>query len=541
MDHYEVCLGTEPGSCDIVPLFSALLSTNHILTGLDLPLNTRLYATVFGYNKNKQSSIAASNYFIVDVSPPVIRDIPTFVTHPSWPEQIAVHWEKSVINLRWKFVDDESNIARHLITLATHHEGHTPVENVELEYNVNQITINLNDTNWLHNGDTYRAIATACNEAGLCTTAESDDLLIDPTPPHMGGLLSDQGWQNFVDGDNAPACNINISWYGFHDQESGIRLFYIGTGKTFSENDLSGGLVKVYVNETMKEYSTEIKLNSQLKNGDKIIVSVIAENNAGLKSSIARATYIALSSSKSDDGVDRANGILEIETHSCEIHFCNKDCTCATVGSVCTEVEAANSCNAYLSTESNPFNVSVSVFGGSAGHPQHITASSACLTAHWVTEEGLSEIKRFEWTLGLLDQPYGEGVFDLLHEDPWIDVAHFQYATHCVASQNSLKHNSQYVIYVKAWLTMDTYVIFPSEPVLIDQTPPTIRKGRYVLDSDETCVDDIEFTDLAAQIFACWDGVFYEAQGEIVSYVVSMGTKPGGKSVLCVCCFGRMV
>ena len=531
MDHYEACIGTDPGSCDAVPMFNCHLSSSHIKTGLDLPLNTRLYATVFGYNRNKQKSFETSNYFMVDVTPPEIQEIPSFLSHHSRSQKIAVQWEKSVIYLIWKFVDYESKISRYIISLAAHHEGHTPIEHVEYEHNINQVTINLNNTNWLHNGDTYRGMVTACNEAGLCTTAKSGELLIDSTPPHMGGLMSDQVWQNFVDEGNVLSCNVSLSWYGFHDHESGIPLFHIGVGRTFSENELSDGLVKIYVNETRTEYTTEIKLNSPLIDGDKFIVSVIAENTGGLKSSIARATFIALSSNKSGDQIKTSNGVLSIERHSCDNHFCNKACTCATVGSVCTDIQANGSCNALLSTESNQFNVSIRVFGTPVDYLHHITASSACLSAYWVVDAGLSDIKRFEWTLGLVDQPYGEGVFDPLHEDPWMDVAHFQNAIHCLPVPNSLKHNSQYVIHVKAWVTIDTYMIFPSKPVLVDQSAPTIRKGSSVLDSDETCDKDLDFTDLSGHLFACWDGVFYEAQGEILSFTVSLGTKPGGRFV----------
>ena len=437
-----------------------------------------------------------------------------------------------MISLVWRFADVESQISRYIVSLASHHEGHTPVENVEFEHNINHLTINLDYANWLHNGDTYRAIVTACNAAGLCTTAKSEDLLIDSTPPHMGGLRPELTWHNYVDEDNTLSSAVNLSLYGFHDQESGIHLFHIGVGRSFSESEISDGLVRINVNETNNEYTTRIKLYSPLSEGDKIVVSVIAENPAGLKSSVARSTVIALSSTQTGGQIEMANGLLEIEKHSCDVHFCNRDCTCAAIGSVCTEVLTNDSCKIIASTESNPFNVSISVYGGPVDYPHQVTASSACLSAHWIVETGLSEIKRFEWTLGLLNEPYGEGIFDLLHEDPWMDVAHFQYTVYCLSLPKRLIHNTEYVIYVKAWVTMDTYLVFSSEPVLADQTAPGIRKGRFITDSDETCDRDNDFIYWSDHIFACWDAVFYETQGEIVSYIVSLGTSPGGKFVV---------
>ena len=524
LDHYEACIGTRPDTCDVAPVFNCLLSSSYIKTGLNMPLNTNLYITVTGYNKVNLTVSKTSNYFAVDSTPPKVLINPKFVSNSSNPESTLVQSEKSTINLIWKFSDSESPITRHIVTLATHHEGHTPLEHVEFGQ-IDQLTIDLDGKNWLHNGDTYKAIVTACNAAGLCTTAESDDLLIDSTPPHMGGFETPLTWRSFLNEDNQIASEVNLTWHGFYDHESGIKRFYVGLGSTFTGNEFSNGLVEIETNGTTNEYSKPFIVRDILSD-DGVVVSIVAENNAGLMSSFARVTLLALYLTPPVP-TESAYGIFEIEKHSCDIHFCNKDCTCAVVGKGCTEVETNMTCNDVSALSDNAFSVSVTVYSGLEDNPQHITASSACISAHWTVEEGQSRIKRFEWTPGIKDEPYGEGIFDLVSENPWMDVGLFQYGIFCLPINRSLVHDTEYIIYVKTWITMESYQVFQSPPVLIDQTPPAIRKGEVLKDSDDKCDSDYDIIDWTDRMSACWTGVFYEAQGNIVHYIVGLGTSPG--------------
>ena len=526
MDHYVTCVGTIPGSCDVMPLTNCLLGSGHIQTGLNMPINTHLFVTVAGYNRNNKGVSKTSNYFVVDTSPPEILTTPTFVTNYTRFQAVSSQWEKSVIKLAWKFFDAESPIIRHVLTLVTHHEGHAPVENIELGQET-EMTINLDDTHWLKIGDTYKAIVTACNAAGLCSSSESDDLLIDSTPPHLGGFKNQMTWQNYLNESNQILSILNLSLYGFHDQESGIKYFYIGVGKTFTDNELSNGFLKLDAKIDEVDYIESFHLNGPISSDDKVVVSVIAENNAGLMSPVARATLVALTSSHSDQ-YENASGIFEIEKHSCDIHFCNKDCTCAVVGKVCTEVISNLTCSSVTPTVTNPLNVSVRVYSGLSDEPQSITASSACLSAHWYVDIGISNIKRFEWTAGLKDEPYGEGIFDLSNERPWMDTGKFQYGVHCLPTNRSLKQETGYLIYVRAWVDMNTYLIFQSPPVMVDQTPPAVRKDTFVKDTDSTCANEFDHITWTQNISACWTDVFYESQGLIIYYIVGLGTEPGG-------------
>ena len=526
MSRYEACIGTETDECDVVPRFDCLLATSHIQGGIDLPTGQELFAVVTGYNKNNQGVTKSSKHFIVDISPPEISAVPTVDTNITGFNHTKGQWEKSVLKLYWLFTDSESPITRHIVTLKTHHEGHTPVEHMEFGKE-NEITFNFDSDNWLHNGDTYTIIVTACNDAGLCTTAESkSSVVVDSTPPHVGGFLPAMTWQNKVNGQGETVSIINMTWYGFYDYESGISRYHIGVGRTFTGNELTSGLLEIDGDAHKSEQNELIHLNVGLMSVDKIIVSILAENGVGLISPIARVTLITdtLSPSPSGDVV----GSLEIEDHSCDIHFCNKDCTCAAVGRTCYQTDTNMTCNAVPETENNAYDVNVRVYTGTMGNPQTITASSSCISAYWIVDTGEANIKRFEWTTGLKDEAYGEGIFDLSKESPWIDVGKFKNSVHCLHVGQNLLHGFEYVVYLRVWVDVDTYLVYESDPLLVDNTPPAIRKGEFIKDSDDACLTDYDTIDWIDKLSACWDSVFYDVQGDVTHYLVSLGTKAGG-------------
>ena len=278
MSRFEACIGTATDECDVVPKFDCLLVTSHIQGGIDLPKGQELFAVVTGYNKNNQGVTKSSKHFIVDISPPEISVVPTVYTNITGFNHTMGQWEKSVLKLYWLFVNSESPITRHSVTLKTHHEGHTPVEHMEFGKE-NEITINLDSENWLHDGDTYTLTVTACNDARLCTTAESkSSLVVDSTPSHVGGFLPAMTWQNEVNGHGETVSIINLTWYGFYDYESGISKYHIGVGRTYTGNELTGGLLEIDVDAHTSEQNELIYLNEGLTSDDKIIVSILAEN-----------------------------------------------------------------------------------------------------------------------------------------------------------------------------------------------------------------------------------------------------------------------
>ena len=529
IDRFEACIGTSPGRCNVTPVFNCLLASSHIKTNLNMPEKTDLFVTVTAHNKNNVSVSKSSKRFRVDATPPKVLRKPLFYRKFVSHQNSSAQWEKSVLRISWKFVDNESPIIRHVITLVTHHEGHTPLEQIELG-SEDKVTLTLDDKHWLQNGDVYKALVTSCNAAGLCTTVASDGLLIDSTPPHLGGFKPPMTWDNFIDSNGTANALLNLSWYGFHDQESGIKCFHIGIGKSYSGHELSNGLLAVAANTNSSSYTSVFSVNQAIKPDDKIIVSIMAENNAGLISPVSRLTLTALATT-ANVHTQRSKGLLEIEKHSCDIHFCNKDCTCAVVGLPCTMTQTNMTCTNLQPTATNHNSVTVKVFGGMPGEQISITASSACLAAYWKVEQGESVIKRFEWSMGIKDGKPGEEIFDK-NEIPWKDVGKLKYVVHCLPQNKSLRSREMYTVYVRAWVSADQYLVFHSYPLMADTTSPSVTKGNHINDSDSTCVGDYDVIDWADTATACWDHVFIEQQGKIIYYQVALGTTPGGRANL---------
>ncbi|WAR31809.1 hypothetical protein MAR_034351 [Mya arenaria] len=501
IDHFEVCLGRQKNMCDIVPLFNALLRSNMIKSDLSLPINTFIFATVWAFNGVGMNVSSASDAILVDITAPYNKIKPSIKHDYNTIKDKTAQWEKSIIRVFWEFVDDESPILNHEISLFTHHGGHTPVERVHLG-SEKHYTINLDGSNWLHNGDIYVLVVTSCNAAGLCSTERTNDILIDSTPPHQGGLKPEMLWQNYRDASGLHS-NVSLTWYGFYDHESDILA--------------SRNCPVVSSSKTMIAHRMNNKAISHLRK--RYALAIFEPFLSGLQTIVPSSVII-----------EKQRGILELEKHSCDVQFCNKDCTCAVVGKPCIEAETNMSCveiDSFNTTDSDV--ARFAVFGGLQFQPLTITASSACLAGHWAQVEhsrNVTGIHRFEWSIGIHKQPHGEGIFDLRNEIPWVDIGLRQEFVHCLPINRSLVHGELYDIYVKTWYGPSEFAIFTSKSIKVDQTPPNVRKGRYIIEGIDNCATDIDFIFWTNEISACWSGVFSEQQSYIQHYLVALGTSP---------------
>ncbi|WAR31824.1 hypothetical protein MAR_034366 [Mya arenaria] len=309
-----------------------------------------------------------------------------------------------------------------------------------------------------------------------------------------------------------------------------LDRYFMTVSRYFSKQELSGGVLIQKHDKTSDEQHGNFTLQEALKPDNLIIVSVWTANGVGLNSSVARVSLFALSSVTSAVIIENQRGILELEKHSCGVHFCNKDCTCAVVGKPCIEVETNMSCveiDAFNTTDNEV--ARFAVFGGLQFQPLTLTASSACLAGHWTQIEHSRkdpDIHRFEWSIGIHNQPHGEGIFDLQKEFPWVDIGLRQEFVHCLPINRSLIHGELYDIYVKTWYGPNKSAIFTSESIKIDQTPPSVRRGRYIIEGIGDCATDLDFIDWTDEISACWSGVFSEQQSHIQHYSVALGTSP---------------
>jgi len=525
IDRFEVCVGRRTMECDVVYRFNALLHSNIIRSNVSLPTKTELYATVWAFNKVGMHSSGSSNGFVVDESAPILKRKPTFNIGETSTKGNTAQWDRSLLRLDWKFVDQESPITSHKLSLLTHHDGHTPVENIIIG-SQQHFLINLDGARWLNNGDRYVAVITSCNAAGLCTTERTDDLIVDSTPPHMGGLQSHipNTWNNLVDSTNATLSKIHLSWYGFYDQESKIDKYYITVSRTYYMQELSRGVYIVNHNTASQTQNVNMTLSGSLQRGDLIIVSIWAQNSVGLNSSISKTTLLTLSNSQVSP---LESGSFTVQKHSCAIHSCKKDCTCAVVGKPCVEVKDNATCSEKNRTTSD--NYKFDVFGGLSHQNVTVTASSACLAGHWNMLPTLKDtVQRYEWSLGVHNHVVGEGIFELSYESPWNDVGLTQQFVYCLPTNKSLVHKEDYVIYVRVWYDSTYFSVFTSPPIRVDHTPPSVRRGQYIIEGHPVCSRDFDFIDWTDSISACWTNVFSEQQSKIIYYSVGFGTSTNG-------------
>ena len=485
-------------------------------TNLAMPTNTPLHVTIRATNNAGLAIETSSEMFYVDDTPPVLVTKPKFNSNSGTSSTYdGYQWDPSVISLEWGFGDVGSSIVKHFITIKSHHEGNVPVDSIELG-NQYTLKVSLKSEELLMNGDSYMATVTACNAAGLCTNENSSELLIDHTPPHAGKLNLPMKWSN----ENS---NISVVWSGFVDTESDIRSYHIGVGQTYSGYELSNGMIEVaHVSSPQNTQTTNIQITRNLTADETIFLSIEVESNAGLRTSISKAAVLvmALNNMKSE-------GTLVLIKHSCDIHYCNKDCTCAVHGGKCDSVQTSSACVDLTGTSAVLPVTDVKM--GVIGKHLQFSSSISCLSSNWKTTKGSSikAVQRYEWSFGLYNATYGSGVFEL-DEPKWYDNGLRTSVTHCLSKEKHLLHRQKYVAYVRAWFSFNEFATYTSMPMTIDTSPPSVKKGSFIKDSDNTCNQDLEFTTSTDKVTACWDNVFTDQQSGVFKYRVYIGTWPGG-------------
>ncbi|XP_061166364.1 uncharacterized protein LOC133175283 [Saccostrea echinata] len=509
VEHFEWCIGTKKENCDILPYRNSFLSNDIYLPSLWLPLKTDLFVSVMAFNNVNLTTNISSHAFRVDETPPIVISQPKIHTFKSpLTEATQIQYDDSILKLSWLFSDKESRISHHFITLSSHHNKKVPYEGV-IHDNVNTIMIPFNATNRLLNGDRYSAVVTACNQAGLCTVSESQPILIDSSPPHLGGFTSEHLWQV---SDNQTSATI--SWFGFQDVESDIAFFKLSVGHTYNGGEFTNGFYQILGNQT----SATIPLyDFKPYMHNEIILSIYAINHAGLKSRTAKATVLTTMSDKSG-----LRGRFLTQRYSCKTSFCNNDCTCGVVGLKC-RFNGKNTCREVNNTHTEVF------IGSSNSSDILIQSSTTCIAGSWRSNS--SNIKRYEWTVGLVNEAPGQGIFDLQKEDPWTDNDLETSILFCLPAHKTLENNQKYILYVRAWVSGDEYGISKSKSITIKDVSPRVRRGKFISESrNEPCGVDIDFAESQWKICACWKNVFSDA--DRLLYTFRVGTSPKLDDVL---------
>ena len=516
IDHFEWCVGSHTGTCDVLDFKDCLLSNSVTFTGVSLADDKDYYVTVKATNRVGLSTSRSSMSFAVDTTPPYLVEKPHFVTsRMGISYRNNTQWDNSLLRLKWSFHSNQSPISEQIIILKSHRNGHTVLQRHTMT-NQKHITIQLSSDNLLKDGDKYTAWITACNSAGLCNHSSTDEILIDSSPPHLGGFHKNMLWET-----KDSKTEVLLQWYGFVDVESDVETYFIEVSRNYSGSELSDGPVEIpHADGSIQ--NTTLVLSDKVSNGEKIVLTIWAKNGVGLISPLGKVTVTLVATES-----NLKRGFLEIQRHSCDSHYCNNDCTCAVIGRKCTDEHMVPlHCVEETYQHSN-----LTVKFSKDSFEESMTASSKCLAMSWTFDGSNDDVLRYEWSMGLRGDKYGAGIFDKLTENVWYDVGKQKQVVHCLPNPRQLNHREEYVGYVRAWHSDHTYQTFVSDPVIVDLTPPSVRRGSYIMESIDACITETDYMNNTYAFYVCWKSVFVEREGHIIKFSLQAGTSVGGMHI----------
>ncbi|XP_060084880.1 uncharacterized protein LOC132564227 [Ylistrum balloti] len=276
IQRYMWAVGSEPGYDDILSytdvgdVVCAVQDGNIVL---DIHEGHAYYITIKAYNGAGLYSLASSWAVTVDLTPPVIGHV-----YDGKPEDHLINQkdrdfqtDRTYIAAYWEgFHDAHSNIREFSVSIGTC-RGCQEVLETQAVGITSEFVLSMKH---LGVGLTYYTTVTACNTANLCSSATSDGLILDNSPPTAGAvqdgtLTSDIHYQ-------ATQTYIGAKWYGFSDPQSGLDHYEWWAGTDRGTDDV---LAKEILH--LSEVATNPAISS-LPIGQSIYITVRAYNKAGL-------------------------------------------------------------------------------------------------------------------------------------------------------------------------------------------------------------------------------------------------------------------
>ncbi|KAL5015119.1 hypothetical protein ScPMuIL_009389 [Solemya velum] len=209
----------------------------------------------------------------------------------------------SAVECTWTgFFDEESPIVKFYLTVGTSAGSSDVLDPVEIPGTASRYTIQGLDSDFKH-GHTYFVMITAENAVGLTSSAFSEAINIDDTPPRFGKVIELASDYRLVSGDDAATVALNnhmcgtdsecdvldaecqeslstvaVAWQPFIDEESDIQSYHLAVGTT-----PGGGQVQQFFKVPTAK-TNHIITGLILKGLSKVYVSVKGVNGAGLTS-----------------------------------------------------------------------------------------------------------------------------------------------------------------------------------------------------------------------------------------------------------------
>ncbi|XP_061176006.1 uncharacterized protein LOC133184957 [Saccostrea echinata] len=298
---YMWSIGSQPGYSDVMDFIRedtecGMNDKNHRLY---IKEGHAYYINVKAFNKARLVSLATSWAYIVDLSPPVEGYV--FENSPSGSSKFDIDYQTDMSKLKvfWEgFHDPHSSIKEFFVTVGTCRR----CDDVIGRQSVGLVTELTVDYVHFGSGLTYYTSVTACNTAEFCTTAVSDGVIMDNSPPIVG-VVTDGTSSNDLEHQSIKNW-IGAKWHGFTDPQCGISHYVWWAGTTPGGNDI---LLEKEVD--LVEEATAYNLSQELPLSKRIYVTVRAYNKAGLfADGISNGFFIDETPPKITNGPKLTNG-----------------------------------------------------------------------------------------------------------------------------------------------------------------------------------------------------------------------------------------
>ena len=185
--------------------------TTITVTGLSLVNSTTYYTSIRGKNNLGETSTVTSDGVTIDFESPKINSVTELKEDVDWfgpnmPGHI--------------FVDatDNTGIAKYEFSIGTNKGGDDVIAWTESDSN--SIAFDVKD---LAENVTYYSNAIVTDYVGYSTSASSDSFMMDFSSPEQGYLSIGNAYQS-------DTANVQFSWTGFIDEQSGIKAYHYGLG-----------------------------------------------------------------------------------------------------------------------------------------------------------------------------------------------------------------------------------------------------------------------------------------------------------------------
>ena len=492
------------------------------------------------YNRAGLHTQVSSSGVYIDNTPPVSVGGVSISTEWGGSVVSGTQYSQSVIRVDWEFSDTLTTVRQFFWTLVSDSGVRKPIPPKTAGTQSYDTYTNTR----LSDGDSYRALVTACNAAELCTQERSDPVLFDSSPPIDGyfavSTSSAIDLNRTVPGGmtwrNRPVrgyAQINVAFLGFSDPHSGITEYWVMIGTEFGQSELTDSSQPLLLDASLTSEEKGVSLaliplNRLLEVNEVIYISLWSVNGVGLRSHIIQASFRI-------DPIPELtnNGTLTVlRSSSCPIETCMGHCTCAARGDLCS-VETAAACQ-ELNPTTLATDLQLRVFNvpQTSQDPNNdvlFTAVTDKLLGRWeFVNPSSNAFRLLEWSVSEQGSPPGTGLVDTLSGPIWQATGSAMTAVFSVSQSYPLRNGSTYVFHVRAWYSNNTYAVFTSSGITVDTIGPQIERGLRVREGEQ----DVDFVSSDSTVELFWRGVFLQTYSSNYSrYEIAIGDTPGSDNV----------